>query len=369
MTPELRGITLRSNPETYALGAGITFKTDFLAQARQMTAPEVHAITMVFTGTVGAVSGGALGRDAAKLFDQILFKDADEVLNCSGAGMRVLEQMEHGNRQVDPADIASAATNTAYIYRLKWLCAPYRAERPRDFAIPVAHFLEGGEFTIQTPAAVPTGWAAVQADWRLRIFADVRDGRVRELKSRRRIKEQVVGQQEFDYQVNGFLRAAILTSKLATTGYTTLAPHTTLFSRTLKFPPAYDAHILLDEYRREATALGANDEFTLATPGAIALVSPRDYQKTGQMIDMKTLHLDLLSAAPASGRLITDVLIDRSGELAALTEGYPSAGEAQQAVKAHGVVVGAADSYAIGGFNAALARKLPLRIKPGGTNR
>lgn len=363
MNTEQRGLTLRSNPETYALGSGFTFKTDFLAQARMMAAPEVHSITVVFSGTVGGITGGALGRDAAKLFDTVRFKDADEVLNASGAGLRVLEQMETGSKQVDPSDVSSGSTNASYVYRLRILFAPYwRALRPRDFAIPVAHFLEGGEFTIQTPAALPTGWNSVQSDWKVRLFANVVDGRVPELKSRRKIKEEAITQQEFDYQINGFLRAAIITSKLATTGYTTLAGFSTLFSRTLKFPPAYETHVLTDEYRQYAEHLGTTDEFTLAAPGAIPLCVPRADQKIGKMVDTRTLHLDLLTSAPTGGRLLTDTVIDRSGELAALVSGYPSPGELAQAVRAKGKVIGEAGSYPAAGFNAQLARKLPIRL-------
>lgn len=364
MTPELRGVNFRSNSETFALGTAITFKMDFLAQARQMAAPEVHGIIVRFTGTVGGVTATALGKDAAKLFDTIRFKDDAEVINASGAGLRVLEQIEYGSRQTDPATVASAATNASYSYQLRLPIAPFRAERGADFAIPVAHFLEGGEFTIQTAAAVPTGWAAAQSDWKIRLFFDVRDARVRELKSRRQVREQAVTQQEFDYQINGFIRSAILTSKLTTTGYTDLSSYTNIYSRTLKTPPSFETALLVDEYVRESVSLGTNDEITKSTPGALPLVTPRDYQLTGKMIDTKTLHLDLGAAAPTSGRLLTDVLIDRSGELAALTEGYPSPGEMQRAVMANGEVVGASGkAYPVREFNAPLARKLPIRLK------
>jgi hypothetical protein len=135
------------------------------------------------------------------------------------------------------------------------------------------HFLEGGQILFNTPAAVPTGWNSVQADQRVRLHVLVKDGRIPELKSRRRIYEQVVSQQEFDYQVNGSLRAALLGSKLTTTGYTSLAAFTTLFSRTLELPPQYQTHVLLDEYRMFADSLGTNDEFALATPGMIRCAS------------------------------------------------------------------------------------------------
>ncbi len=367
MNPNLAGKTFRSDALVYALGSSFTIRNDFMAQARNMAAPEVAELVFRFSGTVGAITGGALGRDAAKLFDTIRFRDDDDMFNLSGAGMRVLEQMEVGSKQIDPGDIASGATNSSYVYRLRLLLEPTRrGQRPRDTRVPLAHFLEGGELTIQTAAAVPTGWNSVQSDWRMRVYARIVDGRARELKSRRRIIEQAVTQQEFDYQVNGSLRAAILTSKLTTTGYTSLAGFTTLFSRTLETVPSYETDMLLDEYRREADALGANDEFTLATPGAIPLKAPKKGQKTGEMIDTKTLHLDLLQAAPASGRLITDVIVDRSPNLAALTEGYRSPGELAAAIRDHGYVVGDSGNIKATGMVASLVRRLPVRIKPAG---
>ncbi len=364
MNPEQRGLPLRSNPETYVAGNAITFKMDFLAQARHMAAPEVDEIDIVFTGSVGGVTATALGKDAAKLIDKVIFRDSDEVLNVSGAGLRVMEQLEFGQKQIDPATVASAATNTSYVYRLRIpFNLPHRAERGRDFAIPIANFLDGGEFTVVCASAVPTGWAAVQADWKLQLFAYTRDGRVKELKSRRRIKEEAMTQQEFDYQVNGFLRAAVITSKLTTTGHTDLAAFTTLNSRTLKFPAAYQVHNLVDDYRVNTEAFATNDEFLAAAPGALPILVPEKWQKTGCMPDMKSLHIDLLAAAPTAGRLITDVVIDRNPDMSALSEGYASPGDLAAAVRRNGVVVGASKHHGLAGFNAQLARKLPIRIK------
>lgn len=366
MTPELRGIYYRSNPEIVTLGSSVTIKPDYLAQAKYMDAPEVWTIVVVFTGTVGAITGGALGRDAAKIFDTIKFRDSDDVLNVSGAGMRVMEQLEWSGKQVDPADIASGATNATYSYSLRIPFAPWRAVRPKDFAVPTQNFLDGGEFTLTFASAVPTGWAAAQADWRVQLFAEVKDGRRAELKSRRRIKEEAMSQQEFDYQVNGQLRSAILSSKLATTGYSSWASFATLNSRTLKLPAAFQTKLFFDEYRREADTFGANDEFLLAAPGALPLVVPRDKQKIGAMVNTKSLHIDLLAAPPTSARLITDTVIERNANQSATQLGYDGPGPTGQAIRQSGVVVGAAGNYPLKAFNGDLARYMPLRVKKGG---
>lgn len=368
MTPEQHGVQLRSNPEVYNLNSAITFKLDFLAKGRQMAAPVVDEIDIVFTGTVGGVTATVLARDTAKIYDTIRFRDSDDVINASGAGMRVWEQGELGAKQIDGPAVASGATNTAYNYRMRIpFNSPWRAFRGEDFSIPLAHFLEGGEFTIQTPAGVPTGFAAVQADWRVQLFAYVRDDRKRELKSRRRIREEAVVNQEFDYQINGFARWVILTSKLTTTGYTELlALYATINSRTLQLPASYQTFNLVDEYRYNTNMFATTDEFllTATTAGALAIIQPEVDQMIGAMIDTKTLHIDLQAAAPASGRLLTDTVIDRNGDLAAITEGYASPGELANAARTSGYVDGGSGrKFPAKSFNAALARKLPLIIE------
>lgn len=367
MNPGMSGKWFRSEAKTYSVSQQFDFKTDFLAPARQMAAPEICEMKFVFTGTVGAVSGGALGRDAAKLIDQVVIRDEEEVINASGAMLRLLEQVELGSKQVDPADISSGATNTSYRSVLRFLFEPLdsRAVRPRDFRMPLAHMLEGGQILVNTPAAVPTGWAAVQSDNKLQIFVRIVDGRVMELKSRRRVYEQIVSQQEYDYQVNGSLRNAIIGSKLATTGYTSVgvAAYPTMYSRTLETVPSTPAQNFQDEYRQFSDSLGTNDEFVLATPGAVALKVPVRGQKTGAMIDTKTLHIDLQAAAPTSGRLLIDAVIDRTPNLAALVTGYSSPGELGQAIGQRGIVIGANGDIPAKQMVASLVRRLPVKLR------
>lgn len=355
---------MRSEQLVYALGTPYNVKLDFLAPARQMAAPEIGELTFRLSGTVGAITGGVKGRDTAKLFDQIIIRDDEEMVNASGAGLRVLEQVERGSKQTDPADIASGSTNTTFVYRLNLIFGGHtRSVRTRDFRVPLSSLLEGGNITVMTPAAVPTGWAAVQSDWRITVYARVWDARTRELKSRRHIWEQNVSQQEYDYPCFGSIRNAIVTSKLTTTGYTDLSGFTTLFSRTIELPPQFETDMLIDEYRKGAEAIGTNDEFTLAANGAIPIKIASRYQKIGQMIDARTLHLDLRAAAPTGGRLLLDVVTDRSPTMAALQMGYESPSSLAAAVKARGVVVGEAGNIPAREMVATLARRTPIRIK------
>jgi hypothetical protein len=375
MNPNLQGKWFRSDPYVYSVGTTLTVKADYLAAARHMAAPEVAELVFTFTGTVGGVTGGALAVDASKLFDTIKFTDEEEVLNASGAMLRCQEILEFGSRAIDAnaaGDVSSGSTNSSYVHRLRVTWEPDRAERPRDTRIPLEHFLEGGVLEFSTPAAVPTGWAAVQSDWRVRVNARVVDGRTKELKSRLTYREVAANtNQEYDYEINGSLRSAIVGSKLATTSYTSLAAYTTLFSRTLEMPPNYETHNLVDRYRRTIVGAagsggvnGAVDPFLASTPLAIPLLVPEKRQKIGAMIDTKTLHLDFLTTAPTSGRLLTSQIKNRTPNLAALVAGYTSTEDLQMAMATAGFVVDSTPGGSpVRSFAPTLVRRFPVRIK------
>lgn len=363
MLPSLNGKWYRSENMAWQAGAQLVPRLAFLDPARQYTAPEVCEIVFRFSGTVGAVAGGALGRDAAKLIARINLRDSDDIVNASGAMMRVLEQVELGNKQQDPADITSGATNTTYNYHLRHLLEPIKAQRPRDFRLPLANLLEGGQLSILTAAALPTGWAAAQSDWKFQIWMRIIDGRVRELKSRRKILETNVTQQEYYYPVNGSLRCAILGSTLTTTGYTSLAGFTTINSQTLDLVPSMETDMFQDLYRRYSDSLGSNDECTLAANGALPIVVPSRWKKVGEMIDMQSLHLNLNAAAPTSGVLLTDTVIDRNPTMAALAMGYSSPDDLAAAAASTGQVVDSNGGSPVKSMVGKLARRLPVRIK------
>lgn len=367
MNPGESGKPFRSRAYTFAPGSPINVDLDFLEPMRQMAAPEVSEIVLRFSGTVGAITGGALGRDAAKLFDNISLRDDREIVNASGHGLRILEQHEIGSKQIDPSDISSGATNTTYVYKLRILFGSdvqTRTARARDAALNLAQFLVGGNLVVTPCAAVPTGWAAAQADWRLRVYMYGKDGRKSELKQRRRIYEQVMSVQEYDYPVNGSLRTAFAHSKLATTGYSSWAAFTNIYSRSLEWPTSFETDMLADEYRKTGVALGTNDEILLSTPGAVSIVCPHRGQKVGQMVDLKSLHLDLGAAPPTSARLLLDVIEDRSPVMGAASMGYESPSALAQAVASRGVIQGAnGKEIPVGSMVANLARRTAIRIK------
>jgi hypothetical protein len=363
MNSDQHGRWFQSRLFPWVTGQPLDVDLTFLAGARHFAAPEVAEMVLVFTGTVTPAVGTAQGEDFCKLFGNVAFRDEAEMINASGNMLRLLAMMELGSKYVDPADIG-VGVPTAVTYRLPIMFEPLdtRAIRPRDFRVPLAHFLEGGNLVVNLANALPTNFGAVAGDWNIQVFFRVVDGRVRELKSRRRIWEQAVALQEFSYQVGGSLRSAILGSNLTTTGYTSLATFTTVYSKTLDLPPSFATHILVDQYRRSSDALGAGDEFTIAAPGGIPLVTPNRGKKIGQMIDTPLLHLDLLRAAPASGRILMDAVVDRTPNMAALAAGYGSPEELANAIMARGKVVGEAGNYPAKNMPRNLARRMCIRV-------
>lgn len=378
MNPGLYSQTMRSEQVVYGLGATFPVKLDFLANARQMAVPEVTKLTWVLEGTMDTTGAGgttALGADYAKLYDTIRFFDEAEMIKASGAMLRLLRQVELGSKATDPADqnnAVSAQSNELYRHEIYFKPLDNRHCRPKDFTVPLENFLDGGTLEWSTPAAVPTGFGPVNANWRVRVEAEVEDARVKELKSRRRIFDQVVQNQDFEYSCGGSIRHAILASKLTTTGYTDLSGFLTIFSRTLNLPPNFKVSGLLNRYRQDAEAVGANDNYLtnvdrsgangMAPGTAIPMVFPRRYQRIGKMIDAKTFHIDLLQAAPASGRLLLDVVVDRPPNISATSMGYPTPGELAQAIKANGYIVGEGSNYPVAGSNLVLGKRLPIRI-------
>lgn len=374
MTPQLKGYDFRSNPEIYTAGATTTFRADYLTGAAAWNAPTVWEIAIVFSGTIAAagdhVANAALGRDAAKLFSLIKFRlQNQDVYLLSGAAARVVEQLEYGGRQVDPADVAANVANANYRFILRIPFACHRNLRRHDTSVPLSDFLKSGELTVTFAATPPTGFGPVQPDWKVRLFAFVREERIKEAKSQRRIKEVAVTNQELSYDIGGFLRSGFLTTALTTTGYTDTSVIANVNSTTLGWPAAYEVFMLRDHYRRELQFPNALDEFLLAAPGALPLIFPEISQKTGKMPNVRSLHLDLLQAPPAGLRLVTDTIVDRHPDAVTNLFKYDNAQQAVAQAHAHGVVVGQAGNYPIGAVPADLQRALPFRIKPGGVPR
>lgn len=361
MIPELDGIYLASNPEAFSLGGQINVKTDFLAKARKMASPEIAELIVRFNGTYGGVTGGALGLDMYKLVKKLIVADDEEMVNVSGASIRVLEQMDFGDKQIDPADIASGSTSSTYIGEIRFTFAPPRMYRAKDFHYPVANLLDGGTLQLQFADALPTG-VATSSSLSCRVWARVVDGRVKELKSRRKVTEQSFNRDDDFYPIDGAIRALVLTSVLTTTSYTSLTAITALNSTNLEFFPDFPVSLSKDRYRRNADAINTSTD-VFHNNLAIALVTPDRGQKIGAMPIVKAAHLRL-GATPTAAIVLRDVLVARPPSITALHAGYPDIGSYGKALVSGGVArTKNAGGTPIVQLDPELARILPARIR------
>lgn len=367
MIVEDDGVLFRSDPQAFSLGGTYNIKPDFLARAMKMHAPEVVEIVHRFSGVVDAVTGGALGRDAAKLVKKFIAADDSEWCNLSGASIRVIDQMEFGGASADPADVSSGATSSTYIFELRQTFTPPKSKRPRDFAIPVINFLEG-TMQVQFCDLLPTGWGAGSGAiggvaLTYQMFARVVEGRKNELKSRRKLTEVSYNRDDTTYPIDGFVRGLYLSSVLTTTGYTSLAAITTLNSDNLELPPDLPTSLTRNKYRRESGYIDTtNDEFIRSTPTAIALVAPEREQKIGSMPQLNSVHVRI-GSTPTSAVLIMDRLVKRPVLLSAKQVGKDPS-DYQIAFMREGRVVDEKNTPT-GEYAKDLAAVLPVRIAGG----
>lgn len=360
MLPELDGVYYASNPFSFGLGAQENVKVDFLNKSRKFAAPEIAELIVRFNGTVGGVTGGALGVDAWKLIKKLIINDDEEMVNLSGASMRVLDQMDFGDKSIDPADVSSGSTSSSYVAEFRFTFTPPRMHRPRDFAYPVQNLLDGGTLQIQTCDALPTGWAT-SSTLSARVWARVVDGRVRELKSRRKVTEQSFNRDDDFYPVDGAIRALILTSVLTTTSYTALSGISTINSTNLEYFPDFPKTLTKDRYRRMADGVNTSTD-AFINDHAIALVTPDRGQRIGAMPIVRAAHLRL-GATPTSAIVLRDVVVARPLNASANQFGFPDIASYQRAVLARGRVVdGKPHGTPVKEYNPELARLYPIRF-------
>lgn len=346
------------------LGQQAVVRTTFLEKARKMVAPEITELWFrLSSATAGAITGNALGKDAAKLIKKVIAKDDDEWLNLSGQSLRVLEQVEYGSKQKDPADVASGATSTTYKALIKLSFHPLKAERPRDFHLPLVSLLDAGEFMIQQCDAWPTGWAT-SSSFTLKVFAKVVEGRKKEAKSRRQLNEVSFNLDDTTYPLGGSVRGLYMSSVLTTTGATALTGVTAVNSTTLELPPDMPTDLLVDRYRMNSDALGTNDE--VEAGNVIPLICPDKFQKVGAMADLRNFHIKA-GSTPTSAIFIRDLVVDRPPEITSKAMGYGSVADYQQDLVARGTIVDAkGKGRPVTSFNPTLVRRMPVRIEGGG---
>lgn len=331
-----QGFVLRSEQLTHSAGSSEILRLNFLEKARAFSAPEVTRITIKGTFNVTADASGLTYEDAKKFLSRIRIRDeGGDFYDLSGAETRLVEQMELGDHYKEAAAIGASASDTAYdVYWNVFFRVPRRALRGRDFAVPLHHFLAGGELELgyQNPSDVDTLTSGAY-----RVYFHCREARTRELKTRMEWRSQAMENIERAYPIHGVLRAALIGSNLATTGYSSLATITEIDSRTLNWP-RLDTDLLRDQYLYTGVNIDDDNDEVRAS-NVIPLVLPSTMQRTTQLQSMDTLHIDQVVATVTSQRLITCVLKPRHVPLAALVLGHPEPALAAKAIKDHGKVV------------------------------
>lgn len=369
------GIYGRSRGYAFGLAQNINVDTNFLDQFMGWDCPEIAEFLLVMSGSVTAGGGGAaLGRDAAKLFDNVDIRmSGGQIVNGGGATLRVNEQAEYGDKQLDPADVTTSGTNAAWEYSLS---IPFEFpksgdEYKRDCRLSLKAFKAlGGQITIRTPAALPTNWST--ATGTVEVYARVVEARNRQANAFYTLLEYNVTQIEDYYPIEGSARYIGLTSRLATTGYTSLIATTynSFDSRSLGWEAGLHPRILRDRYRHlHLAVLGTTDEHLL-TPlatagpafGAIPIVNPDKDQRIVRMPMMTRLHLDLNAAAPAGGVLMVGAIKDRAPIYSAYACGYQDQNQYLADILANGTVRDGKDTP-VAQFDPFLVNRMPVRIK------
>lgn len=366
MRPENDGIYLRSRPYTFVAGQAINVDTNFLQQCLGWESPEIAEVIFILTGSVTAGGGGnALGQDFYKLFDNIRIEHKEVVVDASGAALYANEQHEYGNKSTPPANVGTSATNAAYegILTIPFEFPKAPNEYKRDARVSVKAFMAlGGKFVVRC-GSLPTNWSTVTLN--LEVVCRVVEGRQQQVNSFYTLQEYVVTNTEEWYPINGSARYVALTSKLATTGYTSLAGFTSLDSRTLNWESGFHPRYLRERYKKQHLSIDAAvDLHLLATPAAIPLINGDKDQRTGKCPNLDKLHLDLNAAAPASGVILIGAFKDRHPLYSAYSAGYNDQGQFLADVSQYGVVRDGKNTP-VSQFDPYLVNRLPVRIKVG----
>lgn len=365
------GLLARANaPINYTANSDgqldLTFLNKFM---RKMEAPTVSEIVFHFngSGTVTGGSGGATAEDQYDLIRSLNVQDRGGYLyqDVAGKTLRIIEQWERGDRQVDRGALASGATSGAHdIFIRCILDIDEQGKRSKDYRIPLLHFTEGGQVDILFGAPAATTIPSGGATYRMHTYFRLHDERVREAKSRMVWRERSITNTSDLYDIDASLRAAFITSDLGgTTAYTDLSALVSLNSEALEFPAALDTQLLIDGYRQQKQAPAADDEVLASTTRCLPLHWPDRMQNIGSMPLIDSLDINDLASVPTSAKLVTCSIRDRVGSLAAEWMGYGSVEDYVAALRQAGMVkIEGGAKVPVSNFDPKLVRRLPVRI-------
>lgn len=368
MTPERSGIPARSRQYDFAAGGKFQVEKDFLGTYLSMDAPDIHSWRLRLFGTVTSGSGGpALGRDFAKLIANLRIKAGQEIVDCSGASLRVNEMEERGAQFKEYIDDIPASTTAQPVDA--YIEIPYtfsdKGSDDRDSPLSLRGFLQaGGRVDVKFANSLPTNYASV--DLQLELYADIKEGVKNQVSALLVIQEFSLELPEDQINVQGLLRALTMTSVLDTTGYDSQAVFDAkgLDSKTLKFESGLAPSVLRDGYRRSHAMPYVFDENLLPTPGATPWFWPKRFQKLSELPLMDRCHVKLNRDPTTNAVFLIRSYQDRHPRYSAAAAGYNSQKDYIAAIMKYGVVRGLTEDVPISQLDPNLVNKMPLQIKP-----
>lgn len=332
---------------TYAWAAQKTFPVDlsFLNAARDLSAPIIEELVIWFQAVITTSTGGMLGGALPTAFSQILVQDmVGERINLRGSSLRVVDQMEYGAGYQDVATIAASASNVTRNLFLRIPFMPIRCRRRRDYGLSLREFVDGGKMQLVTSAALLPGSGATGGtiqSGNITLFAHIRDEGTKEAKSRLTFTDESINQVNFDYNVNGFLRALIWYNGEINEAASTPWASQTILSKTLEYQTLQDL-LFQDWYVRESqpprsdpgsvAAASVFKQTDVALTGqAVPLLFPYRDQKIPDMPKMQTVNIRTSLGSITTTDLpqvIKSIITERAASATARTLGRSDVGAA-----------------------------------------
>ncbi len=368
---------------TYTWAASKTFPIDlsFLNACRDQSAPVIDEIVIVAAINLKTGSAGLRGGAIASMFSQILVQDqAGERCNVRGSSLRVIDQLEYGAGFQDPTSMAVSITDsTARKLILRIPFNPEKARRRRDYGLPIRGFLDGGKMQLVTSPALLPGMGAnggTIQDGTITVYAWVRDERVPQAPSRIVYLDESVAQTNFDYNVAGSLRYALLYNGEINERTPTAWSAQQLSSKTLELQ-AIDDFVFQDKYstyqkppRSSPGTVATADTYaqtdTILTGQTVPVYFPNQEEKIVDMPQMQTLNLKTSLSSITTSELpqvIKCVITERSASVTARVLGVS---DPAKAVADRGRIKAASgNSVGVGAFPPQLAKMMPVKITKG----
>ena len=294
----------------WAAGQNITFKLDFLSKAKQLRYPVIKSLAIrsdCTTLTTGASAGPM--RMLPMMYGSVRVRDLNGIrYNVRGSSLRLINQVlnpTYGDTlQCSPSANIGASTTGARVHylpiRFDW---PHRFRRPRDFGLPLAMLLDGGEVSVScaAAAALTSGYITVTAAT-FKLVAEVVDLGVPEIGPVLNFNDWDIGKSEDYYPVNGFLALALAyAGEGGLAAQTAWADHTES-SKTFDMNALQD-DILVEFYRQKQIVLrqaivadtvtsfaAGQTEDACLTGECVPLFTPNNIQPTIDLPYLENVH-------------------------------------------------------------------------------